>query len=48
MSVEKYDKAYESYMKAYSIDSFSYDKARMARQLYEKTTERKLEIVPLS
>ena len=48
MSVERYDKAYESYMKAYSIDpSFSYDKARMARQLYEKTTGRKLEIVPI-
>ncbi len=48
MSVEKYDKAYESYMKAYSIDpSFSYDKARMAQQLYEKATGRKLEIVPL-
>jgi Tfp pilus assembly protein PilF len=48
MSVEKYDKAYESYMKAYSIDpSFSYDKARMARQLYEKETGRKLEIVPI-
>jgi len=48
MSVERYDKAYESYMKAYSIDpSFSYDKARMARQLYEKETGRKLEIVPI-
>jgi tetratricopeptide (TPR) repeat protein len=48
MSVERYDKAYESYMKAYSIDpSFSYDKARMAKQLYEKETGRKLEIVPV-
>jgi len=48
MTVERYDKAYESYMKAYSIDpSFSYEKARIAKQLYEKTTGRKLEIVPI-
>ena len=48
MSVERYDKAYESYLKAYSMDpSFSYDKSRMAKQLYEKTTGRKLEIIPL-
>ncbi len=48
MYIRKYDKAYFSYMKAYSMDpSFSHDKAEMARQLYEKTEGRKLEIISL-
>jgi Tfp pilus assembly protein PilF len=48
MYTKKYDKAYESYMKAYSMNpSFSHDKAEMARQLYEKTEGKKLEIISL-
>jgi tetratricopeptide (TPR) repeat protein len=48
MYIRKYDKAYESYMQAYSIDpSFSHDKAQIARQLYEKTEGRKLEVIPM-
>ena len=44
----KYDKAYESYMKAYNMDSsFSNEKAQMARQLYEQTEGKKLEIINL-
>ncbi len=46
MYIKKYDKAYESYMKAYFMDpSFSHDKAEIARQLYEKTQGKKLEII---
>jgi tetratricopeptide (TPR) repeat protein len=45
MYVKKYDKAYESYMAAYSMDpSFSHDKADLAKELYEKTEGKKLEI----
>lgn len=45
---KKYDKAYESYMKAYFMDqSFSHDKAELARQLYEKTEGRKMEIITM-
>jgi Tfp pilus assembly protein PilF len=48
MFIKKYDKAYESYMNAYSIDhSFSHDKAEMARQLYEQTEGKKLEIISM-
>ncbi len=48
MYIKKFDKAYESYMKAYSINpSFSHDKAEMAKQLYERTEGRKLEIISL-
>ncbi len=48
MYIKKYDKAYESYMKAYSMDpSFSHDKAEMARQLYEQTEGKKLEIISM-
>ena len=48
MYIKKYDRAFESYMKANSIDSsFSKDKAEMARQLYEKTEGRKLNIIKL-
>ncbi len=46
MYIEKYEKAYESYMKAYSINSsFSHDKAEAAKQLYEQTEGKKLDIV---
>jgi tetratricopeptide (TPR) repeat protein len=46
MYIKKYDKAYESYMKAYHMDtSFSHDKAEMAKQLYEQTEGKKLEII---
>ncbi len=48
MYIKKYDKAYESYMQAYSIDpSFSHDKAEMAKQLYEHTTGKKLDIISM-
>jgi tetratricopeptide (TPR) repeat protein len=48
MYIEKYDKAYESYMIAYSMDpSYSHDKAEMARQLYERTEGKKLEIITM-
>ncbi len=40
--------AYDSYMKAYSMNpSFSHDKAEMARQLYEQTEGKKLNIISL-
>jgi Tfp pilus assembly protein PilF len=48
MFTKKYDKAYESYMTAYSMDpSFSHDKAEMAKQLYEQTEGKKLEIISM-
>ena len=48
MFIKKYDKAYESYMTANSIDpSFSRDKAEMAKQLYERTEGKKLEIITM-
>jgi len=48
MYIKKYDKAYDSYMKAYSLNpSFSHDKAEMARQLYEQTEGKKLEIISM-
>src|ERR1035437_9468054 len=48
MYVKKYDKAYESYMIAYSMDhSFSHDKAELAKQLYEQTEGKKLEIISI-
>jgi tetratricopeptide (TPR) repeat protein len=48
MFVKKYDKAYESYMTANSMDpSFSHDKAEMAKQLYEQTEGKKLEIISM-
>jgi Tfp pilus assembly protein PilF len=48
MSVKKYDKAYESYMIAYSMDpSFSHDKAELAKQLYEHTEGKKLDIISM-
>jgi len=46
--IKKYDKAYYSYMKSYRMDpSFSYEKAEMARQLYEQTEGKKLQIITL-
>ena len=48
MFIKKYYLAYESYMKAYSMDpSFSHDKAEMAKQLYEQTEGKKLEIISI-
>jgi tetratricopeptide (TPR) repeat protein len=48
MYIKKYDKAYESYMLAHSIDSsFSEDKAEMAKLLYERTEGKKLEIISM-
>lgn len=48
MYTKKYDKAYESYMQANSMDpSFSRDKAEMAKQLYERTEGKKLEIITM-
>ncbi len=48
MLIKKYDKAYESYMIAYSMDpSFSHDKAELAKQLYEQTEGKKLEIISM-
>ena len=48
MYMKKYYKAYESYMTAYSMDhSFSHDKAMIAKQLYEQTEGKKLEIISI-
>ena len=48
MFIKKYDKAYESYMTANSMDpSFSHDKAEMAKQLYERTEGKKMEIITM-
>lgn len=48
MYTKKYDRAYELYMKAYSIDpSFSHDKAEMAKQLYEQTEGKNLNIISI-
>jgi len=48
MYIKKYDKAYESYMTAYSMDpSFSHEKAELAKQLYEQTEGKKLEIISI-
>jgi hypothetical protein len=48
MFIRKYDKAYESYMTANSMDpSFSHDKAELAKQLYEQTEGKKLQIISI-
>lgn len=48
MYLKKYDKAYESYMQANSMDpSFSHEKAEMAKQLYERTEGKKLDIISM-
>jgi len=45
---KEYLKAYESYMKAYRIDSaWGYEKAQKAKQLYEMTEGKSLQIVPV-
>jgi Tfp pilus assembly protein PilF len=48
MYIKKFDKAYESYMIAYSMDpTFSHDKAELAKQLYERTEGKKLNIISM-
>ena len=48
MFVKKYEKAYESYMKAYYMDpSFSHDKAEIAKKMYEQTEGKELNIVSM-
>jgi tetratricopeptide (TPR) repeat protein len=48
MYIKNYYNAYQSYMKAYTMDhSFSQEKAEMARQLYERTEGKKLEIISI-
>jgi tetratricopeptide (TPR) repeat protein len=48
MYMKKYDKAYESYMTANSMDpSFSKDKAEMAKDMYERTEGKKLDIISM-
>jgi len=48
MYEKKYEQAYESYIKANSMDSsFSHDKAEAAKQLYEQTEGKKLKIISL-
>lgn len=48
MFMKKYEQAYYSYMKAHQMDpSFSSEKAEMAKQLYEQTEGKKLEIVTI-
>jgi len=48
MYIKKYDKAYESYMLANSMDpSFSHEKAELAKQLYERTEGKELKIITM-
>lgn len=48
MYIKKYDMAYDSYMKANSMDpSFSRDKAEVARQLYEQTSGQRLQRISI-
>jgi tetratricopeptide (TPR) repeat protein len=48
MYIKDYYKAYQSYMNAHAIDpSFSTDKAQIAKQLYEQTEGKKLEIITI-
>ncbi len=48
MYIKKYDEAYQSYMKANSMDSsFSGDKAEVAKRLYEQTEGKNLEIISI-
>jgi tetratricopeptide (TPR) repeat protein len=48
MFIKKYDKAYESYMIANSMDpSFSHEKAELAKQLYEHTEGKQLQIISM-
>lgn len=46
--IRDYRKAYESYMKAYVLDTaWGLEKARKAKQLYESTEGKKLEVIKL-
>ena len=48
MYIKKYDKAYEMYIRANSMDaSFSKGKAEAAKQLYEQTEGKKLDIISI-
>jgi tetratricopeptide (TPR) repeat protein len=48
MNISDYKKAYETYMKAYSLDNaWGYEKAQKAKQLYENREGKKLEIFTL-
>jgi Tfp pilus assembly protein PilF len=48
MYTRQFNKAYESYMKAYGMDpAFSHEKADIARQLYEQTEGKKLDIISM-
>jgi Tfp pilus assembly protein PilF len=48
MYIKKYDKAYESYMIAYSMDPLmSHEKAELAKQLYEQTEGKTMEIISI-
>lgn len=48
MFIRKFEEAYYSYMKAYSMNpAFSHDKAEMARKLYEQTEGKKLNVISL-
>jgi tetratricopeptide (TPR) repeat protein len=48
MYTKKYDKAYESYMLANSMDpSFSHDKAELAKKLYEQSEGKELKIITM-
>jgi Tfp pilus assembly protein PilF len=48
MYIKKYDKAYESYMMANSMDpSFSNEKAELAKQIYERTEGKELKIITM-
>jgi len=48
MFIKKFDKAYDMYMEAYSIDnSFSKEKAEIAKRLYEQTEGKKLDIITI-
>jgi tetratricopeptide (TPR) repeat protein len=48
MVTRDYRKAYELYMKAYVMDtSWSVEKARRAKQLYENTEGKKLDVITM-
>jgi tetratricopeptide (TPR) repeat protein len=48
MYTKKYDKAYQSYMVAYSMDtSYSQEKAELAKKLYEQTEGKKMNIISM-
>jgi Tfp pilus assembly protein PilF len=48
MVVKEYRNAYESYMKAYMMDTtFSIEKARRAKQIYEMTEGKKIDVISM-